>query len=215
MKKRLYYFTSEKYGLENLRQQRLKISDFSNLNDPFELLGIELRDRDVRKAVGFEKSKVSKTQGLVCFSEDRYNPVQWAHYTDNHKGVCLGFDVLSSDLRKVTYVSERLARSTLDEPNANEKLLTTKFRHWEYEQERRLIVDLKSFPPNGKGLRFVALGTKLDLKEVYLGCYSSIEFDDVKKSFRSTEGDVVVRHTRPSFRDFRIVWDQSRKSIRI
>ena len=106
-----YYFTSAKYGIENLKNERLKISDFSNVNDPFELLGIELRDEVVRKAVNFEKSKISEKYGLLCFSEDKYNPVQWAHYADNHKGVCLGFEIDEKKLRKVKYVSERLVAS--------------------------------------------------------------------------------------------------------
>jgi len=115
---RVYYFTSAKYGLQNLERRRLKISDFSNVNDPFELLGIEMRDKEVRKAVNFEKSKISKKNGLLCFSEDKYNPVQWAHYAKNHKGVCLGFDIPDKRLRKVRYVSERLRRQRqLKSPN--------------------------------------------------------------------------------------------------
>jgi len=149
----LYYFTSTIYGIENLKRRRLKISDFSNVNDPFELLGIELRDKEVRKAVNFEKSKISKKNGLLCFSEDKYNPVQWAHYADNHKGVCLGFEIPEKKLRKVKYVSERLARDTLDQPDCNEKLLTTKFSHWSYEQERRLIIQLNKYSLDSKGLR--------------------------------------------------------------
>ena len=97
----VYYFTSAKYGLENLKLKRLKISEFSNVNDPFELLGIEMREKEVRETVNFEKSKISKKYGLLCFSEDKYNPVQWAHYADNHKGVCLGFDIPENKLRKV------------------------------------------------------------------------------------------------------------------
>jgi hypothetical protein len=210
-----YYFTSAKYGIENLQRKRLKISDFSNVNDPFELLGIELRDKEVRKAVNFEKSKLSKANGLLCFSEDKYNPVQWAHYADNHKGVCLGFEIPEEDLRKVKYVSERLARETLDQPDCNEKLLTTKFSHWSYEQERRLILELSSYPKdNSTGLRFKAFGSGMVLKEVYIGCKSELDFKDITSSYISGDKSVMVKITRPSFRDFRIVWDQSKKSVR-
>lgn len=210
-----YYFTSAKYGIENLQRKRLKISDFSNVNDPFELLGIELRDKEVRKAVNFEKSKLSKANGLLCFSEDKYNPVQWAHYADNHKGVCLGFEIPEKELRKVKYVSERLARETLDLPDCNEKLLTTKFSHWNYEQERRLILELSSYPKDSAGLRFKNFGNDMVLKEVYIGCKSALNFNDITSSYLSSEKSVMVKITRPSFRDFRIVWDQSKKSVRI
>jgi len=74
---RVFYFTSAKWGLESIKKARLKVSDFSNVNDPFELLGIEMRDKNVRRAMKFEKSKISKNSGLVCFSENKYDPVQW------------------------------------------------------------------------------------------------------------------------------------------
>ena len=216
----LYYFTSADYGIENLKLKRLKISDFSNVNDPFELLGIELlgielRDKEVRKAVTFEKSKISKKNGLLCFSEDKYNPVQWAHYADNHKGVCLGFEIPEKNLRKVRYVSERLARDTLDQPDCNEKLLTTKFNHWSYEQERRLILELSIYSMDKKDLRFKGFDSEMVLKEVYIGCKSELTFNEIISAYRSEGRKVIVKYTRPSFRDFRIVWDQSKKSVRI
>lgn len=210
----VYYFTSAKYGIENLKNRRLKVSDFSNVNDPFELLGIELRDKDVRKAVNFEKSQISKRYGLLCFSEDKYNPVQWAHYAENHKGVCLGFDIPEKKLKKVKYVAERLARETLDQSDCNEKLLTTKFNHWSYEQERRLIVDLTSNQVNGDGLRFESFNDEMVLKEIYIGCKSELNYADISSAYKSGNKSVITKVTRPSFRDFRIVWDQNKKSVR-
>ncbi len=209
-----YYFTSADFGIKNLKQKRLKISDFSNVNDPFELLGIELRDKVVRQAIKFEKSKISKENGLLCFSEDKYNPVQWAHYADNHKGVCLGFEIDEKSLRKVKYVSERLAKDTLEQSDCNEKLLTTKFSHGSYEQERRLILKLSNYSKDEQGKRFKQFGNDMLLKEVYIGCKSDLDFDDIVAAFASSNKSVIVKVTRPSFRDFRIVWDQSKKSVR-
>lgn len=211
----VYYFTSARYAIENLRLKRIKISDFSNVNDPFELLGIEMRDKEVRRAVNFEKSKISKKYGLLCFSEDKYNPVQWAHYADNHKGVCLGFEITENKLRKVKYVSERLARETLDLPDCNEKLLTTKFSHWNYEQERRLLIELNDYSIDDKELRFECFSNEMTLKEVYIGCKSELALDDISAAYHSGNKGVIAKITRPSFRDFRIVWDQSKKSVRI
>ena len=211
---RVYYFTSAKYAVENLKLRRLKVSDFSNVNDPFELLGIEMRDREVREAVNFEKSKISKNYGLLCFSVDKYNPVQWAHYADNHKGVCLGFDIPEMSLRKVKYVSERLARDTLKKSDYSEKLLTTKFNHWSYEQERRLIIKLDRHSLKINRLQFEGFANDMALKEVYIGCRASLQFSDITSSYQSGDKSVIVKITRPSFRDFRIVWDQSKKSVR-
>lgn len=211
----LYYFTCAKYGLENLRNRRFKISDFSNVNDPFELLGVQLGDKSVRHALTFQKNKISKSTGLLCFSEDKYNPVQWANYADKHKGICLGFEIPEQSVRKVKYVSERLDKSTLDEPDCNEKLLITKFKNWQYEKERRLLLKLSDYPKNGRGYRFKSFDETLLLKEVYIGCKSSVKYKDIASAYSSDAKSVIVKFTRPAFRDFRIVWDQTKKSMRI
>lgn len=206
----VYYFTSAKYGLINLENKHLKVSDFSNLNDPFELLGVEMSDKDVRVAIQFEKSKIAKTKGLLCFSENKYDPVQWVHYGDSHKGVCLGFEIPETNLKQVNYVSSRLAKSTLDDSNKHEKLLTTKFKHWAYEQERRLIINLGNQINNG--LVFEKFSVEMALKEIYIGCKSDLTFSDIQEKYESDEEKVVIKHTRPAFKDFRIVWDQKKKS---
>ncbi len=37
---RLYYFTSEEYGLEAIRKNRLKISEINELNDSHDMLSL-------------------------------------------------------------------------------------------------------------------------------------------------------------------------------
>jgi hypothetical protein len=207
----VFYFTSAEFGLNDLENKYLKVSDFSNLNDPFELLGVEMSDKDVRSALKFEKSLIAKTKGLLCFSENKYDPVQWAHYADNHRGLCLGFEIPEQRLKKVRYVSSRLAKSVLDEPDKQEKILTTKFKHWEYEKERRMILDLKD-GVRVNGLIFKEFSPEMVLKEIYIGCRSSLTFSDIQKKFRSEKESVTVKHTRPAFKEFKIVWDRKKKS---
>ena len=211
---RVYYFTKVKYALSNLEKRHLKVSQFNKLNDPFELLGVEMSDKDVRKALEFERSQIAKTKGLICFSENKYDPVQWAHYAENHTGVCLGFEVPDERLRQVKYVSSRLARSTLDGNDKQERLLTTKFKHWEYEKERRLILDLRE-RSSVEGLIFEPFSSAVKLVEIYIGCRSTLKFDDITNVFGSGDDSVLVKHTRPAFKDFRIVWDRKNKSIRV
>jgi len=169
-----------------------------------------MSDKDTRTAVQFEKSKIANTKGLLCFSENKYDPVQWAHYGDSHKGVCLGFEIPEKNLIKVNYVSSRLAKSTLGDPNKHQKLLTTKFKHWVYERERRLIITLTNQINNN--LIFEKFSEEMALKEVYIGCKSDLTFSDIQKSYISEDIKVSIKHTRPAFKDFRIVWDQKKKS---
>lgn len=210
-----YYYTCQKYGIENLKHRRLKISDFTNVNDPFELMGIDLRDRDIRNTINLQNTEIASQKGLLCFSEDKYNPVQWAHYADNHRGICLGFEIPENALKKVSYVVERLPHDVIEHSDCSERLLTTKFKHWEYEKERRLVLDLSDHPRNTYGLRFKKFDEHMVLREIYIGCRSHLTFDDISKAFSSGNGRVIVRYTRPSFKDFRIVWAQHKKSLRI
>lgn len=65
---RLYHFTSQKYGLLALKQRRLKIARINELNDPFEFLGWNLRDKRVRAFMRNWKNERDREFGIVCFS---------------------------------------------------------------------------------------------------------------------------------------------------
>ncbi|CCN72688.1 DUF2971 domain-containing protein [Vibrio nigripulchritudo] len=211
---RVYYFTSAEYGLQNIEYSRLKVSDFNNVNDPFELLGIELSDKSVRSALKREKSQISKSTGFICFSEDWQNPVQWGHYAENHKGICLGFDVSDENLKKIKYVKKRLNTSNFYANDKKEKLLTTKFSHWSYEKEHRIIVDLSSRTPDDRGLFFEPFSQHMKLREVIIGCESSVTQSAVRDLCENKDKKIKIFNARAAFRDFKIVWDRSKKSTR-
>ena len=106
---RLYYFTKENYGLSNLREKHLKIARISQLNDPFEFMGTDLSNDDLRKGIEALKEYYNEKIGLLCLSKAWDDPVQWAHYADKHKGLCLGFDVAEDVLTEVNYKDKRLS----------------------------------------------------------------------------------------------------------
>ena len=106
---RIYHFINEKFGLEDLREKHLKIARINELNDPFEFMGTDLSNHEFRNAMDEWKNHyLNKTYGLLCFSKSWENPVQWAHYADRHRGLCLGFDVHDGFLIEVRYQDERL-----------------------------------------------------------------------------------------------------------
>ncbi|MGF1700414.1 DUF2971 domain-containing protein [Photobacterium makurazakiensis] len=90
---RVYHFVREEHVESTLRSKHLKISELMELNDPFEFLGVELSSKKIRYALNKTKEQLSKIRGILCFSGNWNNPVQWAHYASNHKGVCLGFEI--------------------------------------------------------------------------------------------------------------------------
>ena len=96
--------------------------------------------------------QLSRRIGIVSFSTDPRHPLMWAHYTVDGSGFVIGYDAeqlrrLGRDedsLRPVRYESEVVhlpAPGVLTEDNAY-PLVSLKGRHWEYEQEWRLILEL-------------------------------------------------------------------------
>ena len=118
---KLYHFTNEKYGLEDLREKHLKVARISDLNDPTEFLAADLSNEEFRHAMESMKESFSNDLGILCFSENWKSLVQWAHYANKHKGLCLGFDIPDHSLAKVNYSENRLSA---DEILARSKTLT-------------------------------------------------------------------------------------------
>ncbi len=108
-----------------------------------------------------ESIKKIKDNLLVsCFSNKNDSILMWSHYADKHKGICVEFEVESSNFYKVEYGKKRLkfdlnticcivlAYDYLGEDINPEnpgikkavlKMLTQKFIDWQYESEFRTI----------------------------------------------------------------------------
>src|SRR5688500_15130857 len=105
---RVYHFLNRQFGLQDLKLRQLKIATLDDINDPFELLAVYSRDADERRAFRDFKRDWGKRFGMLCFSKTWKNPVQWSHYAEKHRGMCLGFDVPDSLLTEVSYSVRRL-----------------------------------------------------------------------------------------------------------
>lgn len=87
---RVYYLTGAQWALSNLAMRRIKIARFAELNDPFELLSVDLADRDHRRTFRGWKEKINEDNGLICLSKSWHNPVLWGHYAEKHTGMASG-----------------------------------------------------------------------------------------------------------------------------
>lgn len=94
-----------------------------------------------------EVQKIFNELYICCFSYNADSPAMWAHYCNNHTGLCLGFDknikgsYLEPGLTKIVdYVEKKQA---IDLPNfTNEQIINAvkeKFQQWQYEEEIRII----------------------------------------------------------------------------
>lgn len=71
---RLYHFTNRQYGLENIERRRLKIARISQLNDPFEFLGVASRSANIRRRYQELKDGWDKFMGVLYLSGGWRNP---------------------------------------------------------------------------------------------------------------------------------------------
>jgi hypothetical protein len=207
----VFHFVNEKYGLENLRKRRLKIATLQELNDPFELFGIDQSNESVRRAFQKMKVQLSENRGLLCFSRNWQNPVLWSHYAEKHRGICLGFEVPEEKLGRVSYSRKRLVAEVdkLISPHQLDvetwrRFLFTKYSHWKYEDEIRCFVTLEERDPDNN-LYFAEFSEQLKLMQVIVGAESSMTRETLRKALGDLAASVVIQKARLAFRSFRVV----------
>lgn len=213
----IFYFMGPEFLRDNLQKSRLKVSrfgQFGNLNDPFELNPYDTSNAELRRRYKEEANHFAKTHGLICFSERWQSPAMWAHYTDNYKGACLSFEVRSNKLFKVGYHTEKLTPRNpfspffkpYDDDFNFREVLATKSKDWEYENEVRLLVDLKC--PRviqDSGIDFLPMcNDTLRLKEVYVGFRCALGIHNLEKDVQGYASKVSIRQTRPGFHRFQV-----------
>lgn len=214
---KVFHFLRADFGLLALRDQRLKVAHFDELNDPFELYAAEMGNRTHRERFRDFKRWAASRFGLICFCRGWRNPLLWSHYADKHRGVCLEFQAHRDDICSVTYsprrllldVEKRLATGGFSEDDAYQ-LATTKFKHWKYEDEVRLFIKLADCPTEG-GNRFQQFGPRLELRRLIAGPASSVTVDQIKNNL-APGATIAVDYARLAFRSFHVVRDRARPS---
>lgn len=207
---RVYHFVSADYGLLNIRRRRLKVSTFNDLNDPFELLGYAVRDPAFRRAYLATKDDLAKHRGILCFSESWTDPVQWSHYAEKHKGICLGFDIPERLLNKVDYKPNRLKPDVEllrgRTPEAEKEMMRsmhTKFAHWSYEQERRVWIDLNQCEKEN-GLYFSPFSEDVRLRSAIVGHRSTVTRRELSDALGSLDAHVSKFKARLAFKSYEV-----------
>ena len=206
----LFNLTAADLAISNIALRRIKISRIADLNDPFELLPINIRDKTLRAAARQTRDQIAETRGVICFSKDWSNPVLWSHYADKHRGIALGFEVTDRFAIPVTY-EKALSKVEIDQlmtaadpsEDFGRMLLATKFDDWRYEREFRVFVDLTQHEPEG-GLYFCHFDQHLALKSVILGARCEIPISQVRELVSAYPYKVHVKRARIAFTKFAV-----------
>ena len=209
----VFHFLNEHFALKDMRERRLKISSYLDLNDPFEFASWQFPDRETRRIMREFLKATAESQGLICFSGSWRSPVQWAHYADNHRGLCLGFEIPDKNLDQVRYITSRPPMPANPKGMTREekrdflaKLAHTKFAHWSYEDEYRIYCTRKH-PVDG--LCYLPFSEELKLKTVIAGYRCALSRADIEEALKTVPGEIDIFKARPAFHSFRMVRQKS------
>jgi len=209
---RVYHLSDAQHALNNIALWRIKISRFSDLNDPFELLGINLMDQNLREAFRSTKERLDKNNGLLCFSQSWGNPVLWSHYADKHRGICLGFDIPDKLLTKVNYnkkllsITDKKTGNLLNAKLIMSELLRSKFIDWKYEDETRFFVKLDHKTAEA-GLYFMPFSKILRLKEIILGPLCELSMENIRNLASIYPHKIDVIKARIAYSTYKVIRD--------
>jgi hypothetical protein len=217
---RAYKFLDAQFGLKSLYERRLKQSRISDLNDPFELTPYDVRDPVIRHTFLQTRDQMDATRGMLCFSASWSDPVIWAHYSDKHRGLCLGFKIPKikadpeiDESRRVTYIRRPLKFPVNFEhlPDAKrfaivKKILFTKFIKWDYEKEIRIWAPLQH---EENGLHYFEFDEKLELVEVLMGAKCSLTQSAIERALGSLASKVKIKKVRAAYNRFKMTEDKN------
>ena len=100
--------------LKTLERQEIWLSKVTSLNDPYELKGI-YNDFDGQNKFQHLMDACAKYSCIASLTANGAEHLpMWAHYANNHKGMCIEYDVLSSEyIFPVGYTEKRVPLSKL------------------------------------------------------------------------------------------------------
>lgn len=173
----LYKYVSAEGAKNIIEFGEIWLKDGSDFNDPFELLVTDSKNGTVKRIKGLR---------ILCLTSGQTNRLMWAHYANEHKGVCLAIEVPVDLVYAVCYTKTRTKSDNVDniyknhkshakknlikeyhELSKNKKIGLLKDGFWSYENEYRII-----FEKNEKHKDYYSDGIprlKIKITTVYLG----------------------------------------------
>lgn len=129
------------------------------------------------------------TTGVSCFSEKYDSLLMWAHYANNHKGMCVEYELMGFNTNlqytpvPIIYSKDRVHLDSIDIDNPEKgiqnyfiKCLIQKSLEWSYEAEWRIIRDDGACGDLWDSKNQGALLNSINPTSIILGCEAEIDF---------------------------------------
>jgi len=172
--------------LDTLENQKIHMSDVKNLNDPFDSKAYFYRPDELKKyerLTGHDGKLIDDFTLFVKIASLTANSVNnmpmWAHYSNNHKGFCLSYDL--KDKRNV-----QLSSCTFPVQYTNKRIDVTELMD---NQVRKMILEIdKQIAEGKKEIKFDDLS--LIFMESFF-CNIKHETWSYEKEYRCTVGAIA------------------------
>jgi hypothetical protein len=148
----------------------------------------------------------------TCFTEESNNSLMWSHYTDNHKGVCLKFDLSKDEILNTSLTSVKYLKKIPEIKGTQDlkKILFIKDDSWKTEKEWRIVSNVTKFPFKQEALKEIVFGLNSPIDIISWVSYllERVSLHDVILSKLQIKGnrlvktdgggdEVDIRHFRP------------------
>lgn len=186
--------------LSGINHNKIWMPLYSELNDPFEMKSLYY-NKDILEEKGWKTNQIDSIFSMIkgntlitSFTTSAYNNMpMWAHYSNNHSGICIEYEVVNPAwMYPVSYETKRVSINSIltrtineiikidkegkeDENStlrieSNMYIISTlgaliKNKNWSYEEEWRLIT--KNISNNSISMDITSLGLKV--KSIYIG----------------------------------------------
>lgn len=203
---KIYHFIKKQFGLEAIRDRRIKVSVGSKINDPLEFSFFYSKDDIISGGLNDVREILINKTRFISFSKNPTSPVMWSQYADWHQGLCLGFysDLQIDTLLSVKYSSKRCCLSQSDIKNWSENhtrdLLTRKHAGWKYEREVRFFCEIDELIKCGEHefYKFTdpSKSKALVLTDVIVGACSNCTREEILSLVGSDSGIKIFKAER-------------------
>lgn len=173
------YFRGINRDWNSITNQKVWLCQAGKFNDPFDCAFLyncrskEVYDRKMEYKLAVEEGKkqfeqdkesecIQESVFIACFSEKCDSMLMWSHYGDEHRGICVGYNlhelIENHNCFPVIYSNKMPQRKKLDIGNKDVlyEAILTKSEDWKYEEEWRIIdIDEKKTGRNGKLIDFI------------------------------------------------------------
>lgn len=223
------YDEENKKKLRSLRENKIWLCNYKELNDPFEykMLYVDRNklnnnnwpaeiienkiNRIKEQILTTSFSNMEEKKHCVCL-----NMPMWAHYANNHQGYCVQYDVEKPDfIMPVSYEKKRnscsvIITNMLEEVVINDvnpiytdlfiKSLNCKHEFWAYEKEYRILMT-NNDKESSKGKLFSLAQVGLKVKAIYIGLKCDKVYEDELKEIGRELGCEIYKMTFDEYKE--------------